>query len=83
MTKTFRIEFRTRTLVNTDPQRRCYNGCHYSSELVWKAWEVLHSGVSEESLERELKFWRELNEYAVNDRGPSAKRELRVVEETD
>lgn len=26
---------RRRIEVNTDPQRRCYNGCHASSELRW------------------------------------------------
>lgn len=24
--------------VNTDPQRRCYDGCHARSEMQWTAW---------------------------------------------
>jgi len=27
--------------VNTDPQRRCYNGCHFSSEMVWTGWTLI------------------------------------------
>lgn len=81
MTCTYRIEFRVKTLVNTDPQRRCYDGCNYSSKLQWTAWEMLACGVTEESLERRLKFWKELNDYAVKERGNSAKREFRTVKE--
>lgn len=27
--------------VNTDPQRRCYNGCHAKSKMVWTDWAEL------------------------------------------
>ena len=73
------IEMRQKVLINTDPQRRCYDGCHFSSELVWLDWEVLRYDVAEEDLERKLKFWTELNEDAVNARGEAAKREFRIV----
>ena len=33
--------FRKKFEVNTDPQRRCYNGCHFSSEMRWTAWDTL------------------------------------------
>ena len=69
---------RHRQLVNTDPQRRCYDGCHFSSELVWTEWEILEHGIEENALDRRLKFWRELNDYAVSQRGKSAKREFRA-----
>ena len=82
MTKTFRIESRALFLVNTDPQQRCYNGCHFSSELRWTAWQVLNVELPEASVERKLKFWRELNDYAVSQRGQAAKSEFRAVEET-
>lgn len=55
--------------INTDPQRRCYNGCHAKSELVWTQWTVLDSNVKPEKVESILKFWRELNDYAVSQRG--------------
>lgn len=78
------IVYRQRILVNTDPQRRCYNGCHKSSELQWTDWETLESlcylkpGTD---LEDRLKFWRELNDYAVSQRGESARCEFKIVEQ--
>lgn len=54
--KTFTIKMRKRIEVNTDPQRRCYNGCHAKSELRWLEWESLHSGVPEREVADELKF---------------------------
>jgi len=75
------IETRQRSLINTDPQRRCYNGCHYSSELVWTPWVVLEYNVPPEREDQRLVFWRELNDYAVSERGESARREHRVAGE--
>lgn len=75
----FKIEQRKRALINTDPQRRCYNGCHFSSELVWTPWEFLVVDVPEEKVEWTLNWWRELNDYAVSERGQGAKREFRAV----
>lgn len=59
------IQTRKQLLVNTDPQRRCYNGCHAKSELQWTAWAELCSTTSEKAEDR-LKFWRSLNAYAVS-----------------
>lgn len=70
------IEQRALVLVNTDPQRRCYNGCHFSSEWQWTNWARLESDVSSED---RLTFWKELNEYAVKERGKSATKEFRIV----
>ena len=66
--------------VNTDPQRRCYNGCHFSSELVWTDWGVLDRLATQSEADRKLKFWTELNDYAVSHRGPSAKREFKIMQ---
>lgn len=57
--------------VNTDPQRRCYNGCHFSSALVWTPWATLErwDNMSPEQLQARLDFWRGLNAYAVKERG--------------
>ena len=41
MTKTHTLWVRHKFEVNTNPQRRCYNGCHAKSEIVWTAWEDL------------------------------------------
>lgn len=79
--KTFTIEYRRMLLVNTDPQRRCYDGCHFSSEWIWSAWTVLETGLRAERIESRLTFWRELNYYAVSQRGEKAKEEFRKVED--
>jgi hypothetical protein len=72
------IECRTRQLINTDPQRRCYNGCYYSTEIVWSGWETLEWDLDEDKVDERLTFWRELNDYAVSQRGESARREFRI-----
>ena len=68
---------RDRTFINTDPQRRCYNGCHFSGEYMWTKWGLLET-IKADAVEHKLKFWRELNDYAVSQRGQSALREFDV-----
>ncbi len=72
------IQHRCQIEVNTDPQRRCYDGCHAKSEMRWTEWSDLDEATPER-VEASLKFWRELNDYAVSQRGPSATKEFRVV----
>lgn len=81
MTRAFMIERRHRIVVNTDPQGRCYNGCHASSETRWADWELIDFGIQEDRVERRLAFWRELNDYAISERGEGARSEYRAVEE--
>lgn len=78
--KTFKIEKREKFLVNTDPQRRCYNGCHFKSEIVWGSWSWLELNIPEDKIESRLAFWRDLNDYAVSQRGKGATAEYRAVE---
>lgn len=33
------VQIRRGKLINTDPQRRCYNGCYFSSHIEWNDWE--------------------------------------------
>jgi len=75
----YTLERRNRVLVNTDPQRRCYNGCHFSSELQWTDWVVLELCVKESKVDSRIKFWKDLNDYAVESRGESARSEFRAV----
>lgn len=42
--KTFRIENRYRYGVNTDPQRRCYDGCHFSIDFYSGLWYIIRAG---------------------------------------
>jgi len=79
----YTIKTRPQIEVNTDPQRRCYNGCHFSSELRWTPWESLESNITSDKVERRLKFWQELNDYAVSQRGESARREFKTVQEVE
>ena len=76
---TLNIERRAKQLVNTDPQRRCYNGCHYSTALVDTPWQVLQLEVPAERVEERLTFWRELNDYAVSQRGEESRAEFRAT----
>jgi hypothetical protein len=71
---------RAKRLHLNDP--RCYDGAYYDAEWVWGSWEVLESmqylkpGTDPEE---RLKFWRELNDYAVSQRGESARCELKLT----
>ena len=79
--KTYTIRMRRQREVNTDPQRRCYNGVHASSEMQWTHWADLEINKPAEKVEARLLFWRELNDYAVSERGESARVEFEAVEE--
>lgn len=78
----FAIRMRQRILVNTDPQGRCYNNCHYSSEHQWTAWTALGINLPADKAERRLAYWRDLNAYAVSQRGEGAIAEFEAVPET-
>lgn len=71
-----KLYVRKQVEVNTDPQRRCYYGCHFSSEWQWQPWESLG-----EADEAQLKYFIELNDYAVSQRGPGARCEYKLVDE--
>jgi broad specificity phosphatase PhoE len=77
------LEERKKVLVNVDGLRRCYNGCYEGWEWQQGDWEWLEYDVPEDKIESRLKFWRDLNDYAVSQRGESARKEFRIVEVTD
>lgn len=76
--RNFVVITRKRQLINTDPQRRYYNGCYAKSELVWSGWVALEYCPTVEKAEERIKFWESLNEIAVEGRGESAKRQFLV-----
>lgn len=76
---TYNIEFTSKIEVNTDPRRRCYNGCHAKTELVDLPWSLLELEIPAERVEDRIKFWRELNDYAISRRGESARKEFRAT----
>jgi hypothetical protein len=71
------IEKRQAYEINTDSQKRCYNGCHFSSEIVWSHWTIFERTTEKDAVKR-LEFWRELNQIAVDSRGKSAAAEYRL-----
>lgn len=77
--KSYAILTRRLELVNTDPQRRCYNGCNYSSAMVWTAWSILETGWAKEAAERRLKFCPELNEYSISQKGEKCEFKVEIL----
>lgn len=62
------VYFRKQVTVNTDPQRRCYDGCHFSSEKVWTAWELVCAYTEEATAEQTMAAFQDINpqrEYKV------------------
>lgn len=76
---TYNLYTRKRVLINTDPQKRCYNGAYYSYRYDWTPWELLVPDVREEEKERTLKYWMELNQIAVDARGPEAEKQFALM----
>lgn len=48
----------------------------------WSEWGAIVLNVTEDTLQEKLQWWRELNQYAVDARGESARREFRAIEES-
>jgi hypothetical protein len=46
---THALMIRRGTLINDDPQRRCYNGCYYKSHVEWTEWKHWMDFPSEEA----------------------------------
>ncbi len=62
------IQSREQFEYNTDPQRRCYNGCHASSGWRWTKWGTLYSVKTEDEAKESVKSWRHLNRDVKNRR---------------
>ena len=55
----YSIQFREKETINTDPQRRCYDGCHFSSIAQWTDWkEIYQSSNLENALDSVATFQR-------------------------
>jgi len=75
---TTEIHFRNQMEVNTDPQNRFYNGTHAKSEMVWTKWEVL-CYTTPENVDAKMEVMKQLNDFAVSQRGEGARSEYKVV----
>jgi hypothetical protein len=41
MSTKYVVMVRRKIVENTDPQRRCYNGCNFSERVYWSDWDDL------------------------------------------
>ena len=55
------VFFRQKVTINTDPQRRCYNGCHFSSEEVWTPWKLICAYSSHEDAVDSMETFSQIN----------------------
>ena len=66
----YEVQIRRGVIVNTDPQRRCYNGCHYSSRTDWEEWEHWANCALLEDAKRQVRlFQREDQQLRVINNG--------------
>lgn len=49
---TTQIWMRDRRVINTDPQRRCYNGCNFSERVEFGEWRLFQEWDTHEFAER-------------------------------
>lgn len=75
------LQVKEQFFVNRDPQKRCYNGAYFDAGYEWGQWQdfCTESAVTC-TLEHWMKYWRELNDYAVSQRGEGARKQFRIVE---
>lgn len=64
------LQFRKKTTVLTDPQRRVYGGVPFSSEEIWTEWADVCTYKSKETAEGAAASFQQIN----------PQREYRIVE---
>jgi hypothetical protein len=47
--------------INTDPQRRCYDGGHFSSKMVWTDWAEVYRPATKEDGEASIRTFQSIN----------------------
>lgn len=70
MTTKYQVWGRRQIEVNTDPLRRCYNGCHFSSEMVWTEWAYLATYSERSDAEESNALFKSINpthEYKIEE----------------
>jgi hypothetical protein len=55
------IQCRKRITVNTDPQRRCYDGHHFKSEQIWSVWSDVCPSASSEDAAASMATFKSIN----------------------
>ncbi len=67
----FAVFCRKKITINTDPQRRCYDGCNFSEKAVWSEWKHIVDLRSREEAEGWVRSSRLINpkrQYKVEER---------------
>jgi len=62
------VQVRKRIVVNTDPERRCYDGCNASEEEVWTDWGDVCPHTELAVAEHSCRVFKEINpgrEYRI------------------
>jgi hypothetical protein len=53
-----KVLYRTRTVINTDPQRRCYDGAHFSYRIEFGEWKLFGEYATAEIAENVMRGLR-------------------------
>ena len=64
----FTVSVRRLVEVNTDPRRRCYQGVHAKSEMVWTEWQHICTYSTREDADGAVACFKAINpgrEYKV------------------
>lgn len=64
MSRPYQVQSREQFEVNTDPQRRCYDGAHFQSEMRWTEWRDLTAHTTQVDAEESVASWQELAKTA-------------------
>ena len=60
----YRIYARESYMENTDPQRRCYDGCNFKEEKQWTAWSPLGLCQDKEEADASVASWKRIGRKA-------------------
>ena len=58
---------------------KCHRRYFNEYDWTWSPWSDLNINLEPEKVAAKLAFWRTLNDYAVSQRGESAKAEFKAV----
>lgn len=72
----YTLEFRS---LEHHHDGRCFNGAYGDERYEWGDWRPLELEVPEYKIEARLAWWRDLNDYAVSQRGDSALQQFRAT----
>lgn len=57
----FSVMGRRKITINTDPQRRCYDGRHFSEKTIWSEWRHIVDLPTREEAEASARTYKVIN----------------------